>query len=138
MKVSPGSGEKNPLERLQVMAKMRRRLLSWEWVRVQVLDFCADGMTIRTDEDLLTGGRNIFSVYLTMDLGDISISKIEGVAQTRKKFCSCFDYPVKFDFSNCSAANRDNMVKSLQRIDSLLAGYNALVKRMQSGPNSAV
>lgn len=136
MKVSPRGGDKNPLERLQIMAKMKRRMLSWEWVRVQVLDFNADSMTIRTDEDLPLGGRTLFSVYLAMEFDEISISKVEGVALSREKFCSCFDYPMKFDLTNCSTANKESILKSLRRIDSVLTSYNSLVNRMKSRPIS--
>ena len=137
MKVSPRGGEKNPLERLQIKVKMKRKMLSWEWIRVQVLDFHADGMVIRTDEDLPLDGRSVFSVHLAMEFDEISINKLECVALNREKVCSCFDYPMKFDLSNYSVANQQGIAKSLQRIDSVLSSYNSLVNRMKSGPISA-
>jgi hypothetical protein len=137
MKVSPRGADRSPLEYLQVQAKMKRGLMSWEWVSVQVLKFDAAGMTIRTDEDLSLGGRSLFSIRLAMEFGEILVSKIEAVALSREKVCSCFDYLMMFDFSNCSSANREGTTKNLKRIDSLLASYSSLVNRMKSGPISA-
>ena len=136
MKVSYADSHKKVVEPLQVLLKIRRGIMSHEWVKVQVLQFSSDGMVVRTDEELAIGGKSLFSIKLAMDFGDISIPKIEAVAQSREKVCSCFDYPVKFAFGNAKVG-KDHLTKSVDKINALLSSYHSLVNKMKTGPFAA-
>ncbi len=136
MKPSLRGSDKNPVEHLDVKLKIKRGLMSSEWVKVQVLKFSASGMTVRTDEDLQIGGKCLFSIHLAMDFGDITIAKVEAIPQSRAKVCSCFDYPLQFSLPG-GLFSETSVTKSLERIDALLSSYDSLVNKIKSGPFAA-
>ena len=137
MKPSHRGPTKNPTLHLDARLKVRRGMFSNEWVKVQVLKFNANGMTIRTDEDLPAGGKAVLSLCLAMDFGDIRIDKLEILVHGREKVCSCFDYPVDFVLG-AGGVRRDALQSNLQKIASLLSSYDSLLNKIRTGPLSGV
>ncbi|OZG70250.1 hypothetical protein BTA51_26995 [Hahella sp. CCB-MM4] len=135
MKPNHRGPSKNPTLHLDAQLKVRRGMFSHEWVKVQVFKFSADGMTVRTDEDLPAGSRATFSILLAMDFGDIRIDKIEARVNGREKVCSCFDYTLDFVLGS-NAVRREAIQSSLQKIESLLSSYDSLLNKIRSGPLS--
>ncbi len=135
MKPSQRGPTKHPTLHLDARLKIRRGVFSNEWVKVQVLKFNANGMTIRTDEDLPAGGKAVLSLCLAMDFGDIRIDKLEVLTNGREKVFSCFDYPVDFMLGS-NAVRREALQNNLQRIESLLSSYDSLLNKIRTGPLS--
>ncbi|AZZ93771.1 hypothetical protein EUZ85_24880 [Hahella sp. KA22] len=136
MKASPRSRLKNPATHLHAELKIKRGLLSREWVKVQILQFSAEGMLLRTDENLQVGGKAVISLKLPMDFGDIAINKVEINIKDRQKVCSCFDYEVEFNLGG-SLLQSDRIRKDLKQIESLLSRYDSLINKIRNGPLSS-
>lgn len=116
------------LPRLQLEARIRVRkgLLSNEWMEVDVADFNQLGIGIVTAHPLKTGDRVQLSLRLATEVGDITVNKVSAAIRHTESRDAVKHYGLEFESGGRGDA-QDNLV----RIEGILARYAAVAERIQ-------
>lgn len=116
------------LPRLQLEARIRVRkgLLSNEWMEVDVADFNQLGIGIVTAHPLKTGDRVQLSLRLATEVGDITVNKVSAAIRHTETRDEAKHYGLEFESGGRGDA-QDNLV----RIEGILARYAAVAERIQ-------
>lgn len=116
------------LPRLQLEARMRVRkgLLSNDWMEVNVADYNQLGIGIITDHPMKTGDRLQLSLRLATEVGDITINKVAATIRHTETKDAETHYGLEFE-----SVGQGDTQENLVRIEGILARYAAVAERIQ-------
>lgn len=112
---------------IQIAARIRikKSLLSSEWLDAQVLDYSALGMAIITTAEIKESDRILVSLRLSTEVGDITLDKVQ--AEVRNKRDEEGKIVFGVEFSEDKAAIKD----TLARIENLLNRHAEVSQRLR-------
>ncbi len=117
---------------MQAQVRVKKSMLSSEWVSVQVADYNSLGMGLRPNEelsrDLKKQGSIQLSLRLETEVGEITADRVN--AKVRHVHDDGNGWFVGIEFSETSKAS---VKQSLERIESILKRHQQLSDRISEG-----
>jgi len=113
-----------PWVSMEAQVKIRKGMLSSEWVSVKVVDFSRLGIGIRTESDLGSESRVQLSLVLKTEVGDIAVDKVGGTIRH-----SHLEENGRFVGIEFEEKPKATVSEGLQRIEGILERYQKLASR---------
>lgn len=122
-----------PAAELKAQMKVKKGLFS-EWIDIGTQDYNKLGLAIETDRELEVGQNVTLSITLLVDMGEITIDKIEGAVRNIASNGFHKRYGIEFIFDGKKASDYQTQ---LDRIESMLERSTRLQERMSSQQNNS-
>ncbi|MFE8069943.1 PilZ domain-containing protein [Marinobacteraceae bacterium S3BR75-40.1] len=116
-----------PWVAMHAQVKIKKNMLSSEWVEVEVIDYNSLGIGIRSELELDSDRRIQLSLRLETEVGDISVERINGVIRHSHMEEKGRFFGIEFDEKSKEATR-----ESLQRIEGIVEKYQQLTRRMET------
>ncbi|OZG74568.1 hypothetical protein BTA51_06105 [Hahella sp. CCB-MM4] len=116
-----------PAIELQANIRHKKGIFGDSWTEVRATDFNHSGVCIDSDHLLKVGQTVILSFYLKMEIGEISLEKVQGEIRHVKSLggqCRC-----GVEFTGIRKGS--DMEAQLTRLESLLSRHQSVVERIQ-------